>query len=60
VALTKSYFDVWNKKDVPGIEALHAASSTLKVSHEYMHTIFLTCVCCNVEGRGEGWWGGGA
>lgn len=30
VALTKSYFDVWNKHDVPGIEALHAASSTLK------------------------------
>jgi hypothetical protein len=31
VALTKAYFEVWNRHDVPGIEALHAASSKLKV-----------------------------
>ena len=30
-ALTKKYFEVWNRHDVPGIEALHAASSKLKV-----------------------------
>ena len=30
VALTKTYFDVWNAHDVPGIKALHAAQSSLK------------------------------
>ena len=29
VALTKTYFAVWNKHDVEGIKALHAATSSL-------------------------------
>ena len=29
VALTKKYFDTWNAHDVPGIQALHAPTSTL-------------------------------
>ena len=29
VALTKKYFEVWNAHDVPGIQALHAAKSSL-------------------------------
>ena len=29
VALTKKYFEVWNAHDVAGIQALHAATSSL-------------------------------
>ena len=29
IALTKKYFEVWNAHDVPGITALHAATSSL-------------------------------
>ena len=29
VALTKKYFEVWNAHDVAGIQALHAAASSL-------------------------------
>ena len=41
VQLTKTYFDTWNKHDVSGIQTLHAASSKLKVAHEFLWPLHL-------------------